>query len=57
MGRGADSCLELFSVIESDGHSRHHPCSEECLQDASGYSISYQVEVQRIFPFGWKEST
>lgn len=54
---GADSCLELFSIIESDRHSWHHPCLEVCLQDASGYSISYQVEVQRIFPFGWKEST
>lgn len=50
-----DSCLELFSVIESDHQSRHHPCPEERLQDVSGYSIRYQVEVQRIFPFGWKE--
>lgn len=54
-GGGGDSCLELFSIVESDHHSRHHPSSEECLQDVPGYSISYQVEVQRIFPLGWKE--
>lgn len=52
---GEDSCLELFSIIEADHHSWYHPCSEECLQDVSGYGIGYQVEVQRIFPFGWRK--
>lgn len=53
--RGRDSCLELFSIIEADRQSWHHPCSEERLQDVSGYGIGYQVEVQRIFPFGWRK--
>lgn len=49
------SCLELLSIVEADHHSWHHPCSEECLQYVSGYGISYQVEVQWIFPFGWRK--
>ena len=50
--KGQGSCLELFQVIEADPDSRHHPRVEEHLQNVPGHSISHQMEMQWIFPWG-----